>query len=199
VIPHRLENCEDVPIRAMRQPRNNMFGNIISEHLPRVIEPRHGLCRITALDYRRPIEIETGNALAIDPSTFRDEPPANEHWLARAPRHLFDCGIGIEPCTGGDFLSLAGDRWNSRIYASRRPHLPSGREHVVVLRHVGDEIIDLDVDIAMKFFRSIASRTRGVLTFGAERVVDVDFGRGVTHARDLPDKRAARRRCGRQS
>jgi len=59
-------------LRSMREPRNDMGGVIRIEHAD-VIEPRAGFGGVVArLDPRRPVLVERGCALALNPTTHDD-------------------------------------------------------------------------------------------------------------------------------
>jgi hypothetical protein len=94
------------PLHAMREPINDMLG-IIAENFADVVEPRPRLGRITLLADRWSIEVETGDVLALNPSTIRYQAITNEHGQARRPRHLLNRYIPVEPVAGADLLLVA--------------------------------------------------------------------------------------------
>jgi hypothetical protein len=150
-------------LHALRQPLNDMAG-VIGIDLAHMVKPRSGLCSVAQLNPRRPIEVEAGDVFAIDPTAVDDQAIGNEHRLARAPGHLLDRSILIEPrCRRhSDQLAFAAfgstirvEHWYARdtgIDARGGPKFTAGREDVAMLGHIGIEIIDAHAAICAAWF-----------------------------------------------
>ncbi len=88
------------PLHAVGQPQDHVLG-LLAVDLADVLQPRPGLAGIAWLDLRRPVEVETAHAAALDPAARRDEAVADDHRQARCPRHLLDRLVLIQPSAGG--------------------------------------------------------------------------------------------------
>ena len=63
-----------------------------------VIEPEaRALVSVAGLDRRRPIEVEAGDALPLDPAAFGDQAVVDQHRQAGRPCHLLDGPVLVEP------------------------------------------------------------------------------------------------------
>ena len=56
-------------LHPVREPFHNMVG-VAANHLVHMIEPRISFGGITRFDRRRPIEVEAGHAVLLDPSAL---------------------------------------------------------------------------------------------------------------------------------
>src|SRR5262249_34741470 len=92
-----------------------------------------------------------------DPTTFGNQLVLDEHRQAWTPCHLLDRTIFIEPCGRGYRLVPILDRRNTRIDASCWPRFARRYENEIVLRQIGDEIVELNYLVTRSARLSIAS------------------------------------------
>ena len=139
----------------MGEPRDDVIG-VVRIDLTDVIEPGIGFLGVAQHKTRRAVEVEAGHIFALDPAAEDDQPVLDQHRQARAPGHLFDRPVLVEPSAGAIVIGLpflsrfgcplfvsTGTRPSRALTARRRPGLPAGREDVVVRRHVRDEVVEL--------------------------------------------------------
>src|SRR5262249_16860584 len=125
------------------------------EHLADVVDPGPGLRGVAELDARRPIPVEGGGALLLDPTAVDHDAVFDQHGLARAPRRLLDPAFSVEPSRGGLVGGLAGlvGFWlralSEHLHAGQTgintgadPDLAARRENVQMFGQVGDKIVD---------------------------------------------------------
>ena len=70
---------------------------VVRIDLTDVVEPRAGFLGVAQHEKRRPIEVEAGHIFALDPAAEHDQPVLDLHRHARAPSHLFDRPVLVEP------------------------------------------------------------------------------------------------------
>jgi hypothetical protein len=130
---------------------------LLTEDPVDVVDPGFGVGGVAQLDAGRPVQVEAGHALALDPAAVDHEPVLDEHRLAWAPRHPLDALVLVEPSRrpqGDDLAVLValrpaglGQHRNRRqagVDARTHPDVPARREDVHMGRRIGDEVLDVD-------------------------------------------------------
>ena len=65
-------------LHPVRQPVDDVVG-VVWEDPVDVVDPGFGLAGVAQLDARRPVQVEAGHALALDPAAVDHQPVLDEH------------------------------------------------------------------------------------------------------------------------
>ena len=137
------------PLHPVRQPADDVLG-VVGIDLVDMVDPLVGLGGVAGLDQRRAVMVERGDAGPLDPAAGGNEQlVGDQRRLARAPGHLLDAAVTVEPGARRNLLQLAVgrrhfDMGQPGVDAGAGPRLAARQEKIRAARGVADEVVELD-------------------------------------------------------